>query len=309
MSRRSQLTGGPTDTIPVPDPDAPTGPHGEEAPNAATRREIAAIAAASSTDRTKLIGDFIARREQLFVGFARSMTRRYGIPDSQVDDVAQTIREATYMLLVGGDMDRWLNSEAVFEAQVFVTAKSKVRDEYDSAAHTPASGMTSRMRRGRRIADTRDRLRDALGREPEQQEIIDHHNTEAVQRRSDAARQGMILTAEDFERVRAVPLDERDDRANDMADDSLISAIEGKDLVMQTIAEARNRAATGGHPKLGEVAHAWLGGAMAELPCILTNREVAEQVGISYEVSRQLVNKCREIAADIAVNRYGYAAI
>jgi len=56
--------------------------------------------------------------------------------------------------------------------------------------------------------------------------------------------------------------------------------------------------------RLGEIAVLWVGASVSEVPFIRTPAEVAEDMGISYEVARRGTNRVREIAMGILRDGY-----
>src|SRR5699024_10311495 len=88
-----------------------------------------------------------------------------------------------------------LHGVITFEAICFRHARARVRSFTDKAV-TPASGMTTAMRRHRKVQESRSRLRARLNREPTDVEAVDAANQMLAQL-TDQHGRGMPITTAD----------------------------------------------------------------------------------------------------------------
>ncbi len=285
-----------------------------------TAEELSAIAAAQGPARAVLINDFMTRRMDLFRRFAVGLTRRLGIhPDSR-EDIAQLVAETAYLMLSD------LNTTVLptrWEGLLYVSANSRVRSYLESGAYTPASGMTSRTRRASKLAYVRAKLQATTGREPTDAEVISAWNAEAHGRYADAVRQGMVASEADLAPVTSRNIDDTVLSVVDLRDDFVLHPAESAGFVAsvtraceQVSARAREvteeatrsgsrvPAGTREDMRLGEIAVLWVGASVSEVPFIRNPAEVAEDMGISYEVARRGTNRVREIAMEILRDGY-----
>lgn len=84
-------------------------------------------------------------------------------------------------------------------AWLFYRAKEGARSWADSPSVTLASVMSGVNRRHRRAIAAQRELTAKLGREPSPQEVVDYANQQALETRSDAARQGALISLEDVD--------------------------------------------------------------------------------------------------------------
>lgn len=286
-----------------------------------TSDELASISAAHGPTRAALIDAFVAARMDVFRRFAVSFVRRHGIHPDAREDIAQIVAEAAYIMV--SEVGEGVVLPVNWEGLLYARAKGKVRSYVESGAYTPASGMTSRSRRAAKLAYTRSRLQTETGREPSTAEVVRAWNVEARSRYADAVRQGMIateadllpVTSRDIDNTTVVAFDLRDDFVLHPAESAtFVSAVIGRcQSVSRAAAEVAAAAARAGcrvpsgtqeDLRLGEVATLWLGSAVSDVPFIRVPAEVAEEMGVSYEVARRGTSRVREIAMDILRNGY-----
>lgn len=172
---------------------------------------------------------------------------------------------------------------------------------FQSGAVTAASGMTTIMRRQRQAATVRAKLRSSLGREPSDQEIIESANADMLSRRSNAAKQGVLLTEADLVPVgSAADIEDHLGAAAPADDEALLAPTEARDLIRFIIEECRATST-----QLGVAADTWLGSMYADPPVLGTAADVARALSIQVSKAAELLLTVSEIAQDLCRTRFG----
>ncbi len=265
--------------------------------------QLREVARATGPRRLELRDRFIADRGRLFRLLAHRLCRSLGLrPELYRDDVEQIIALSAV---------EWVDElvadpaaiEAIvsFEGLLHVRSRAAVRTWADREL-SPASGMVSLRRRVRKLNQLRDELRAATGAEPTDEDVTREHNRRMSAARADAARQGMLASAEDLA-VAGPAVDVQSlDRAVTAPEDGLLHAAEGPGLVHAIIARARR---VGG--VTADVAVAWLSGVYGSEGAqrVLTPREVAEALGIPRESAAAQIRKVRALARRVLAEELG----
>jgi hypothetical protein len=283
--------------------DAPavTAAAGVDAP--AVLDQLREVARATGPRRLQLRDRFIADRGRLFRLLAHRLCRSLGLrPELYRDDVEQIIALGAV---------EWVDElvadpaaiEAIvsFEGLLHVRSRAAVRTWADREL-SPASGMVSLRRRVRKLNQLRDELRAATGAEPTDEDVAREHNRRMTAARADAARQGMLASAEDLA-VAGPAVDVHSlDQAVAAPEDGLLHAAEGPGLVHAIIARARR---VGG--VTADVAVAWLSGVYGSEGAqrVLTPREVADALGIPRESAAAQIRKVRALARRVLAEELG----
>jgi hypothetical protein len=261
------------------------------------------MARATGAQRLQLRDRFIADQGRLFRLLAHRLCRSLGLqPAQHRDDVEQIIAMGAVVWV-----DELMADPAAiegilsFEGLLHVRSRALVRTWADREL-SPASGMVSLSRRVRKLNQLRDELRSANGAEPTDGDVAREHNRRMAAARTDAARQGMLATAEDLS-VAGPAVDVQSlDLSVVSPEDGLLHAVEGPEFVRALIGRARR---IGG--VTADVAESWLSGVYASEGAqrVLTAREVAGQLGIPQETAAAQIRKVRTLAKRVLAEELG----
>ncbi|MGC0252643.1 hypothetical protein [Pseudactinotalea sp. Z1748] len=212
--------------------------------------------------REVAVEQFIAARLPLFNRYARSLCRTNSVPaNDYLEDITAIVAEVAWEMIREALQDPGhLSKYMTWEAIHFRRARSKVRS-YVDRTKTPASGMTTVMRRYREVQRTRSLLRGELDREPSDPEVVAETN-KRLSHLKDAAYQGMHITSADLQmpgQVGDPDIALESHKVVDYAEDYILHPTEGATVVRQTITAAREH-----HPTTGRVAELWMGDVYAE---------------------------------------------
>jgi len=266
-----------------------------------TMDEVADIVATPpGPARDEAVEHFISRRMPLWARWARSLCRTCSVPTGQYfDDVQQIVTVAAWDLLARAISDpEVLHGVITFEAICFRHARARVRSFTDKAV-TPASGMTTAMRRHRKVQESRSRLRARFNREPTDAEAVDEANR-MLEHLQDQKGQGMHITMDDV----SSPTEMADpetalDAAShvDFDEGFILHPVEARSVVARVV-----RACQAADETLGQVARLW----MAEI--YSTDRAghgadtvafIAEQTGLRRPRVRGLIEEVRVVAIGV----------
>lgn len=254
--------------------------------------------AATPTRAAILTSRFHETYYELYRRWGRQLARKFHLPRESEDDIAQEIAILADRSLTEWDMAEVRN----WEGFLYAACSARVRQLAESGQWAPMTGMSTHIRKERALHSKRQELQQALGREPEPQEVLAAHNDEYAAHR----REGMIATSDDLERVRVNSLDALLVRPAtlDVADTVVISASESPEFVRLVIDQAEQRSA-----RLGLVARTWLVGFTDEADeypeATRSVREVADMLGSTYEATRRSVTQIRQIAVLTLAGEYG----
>lgn len=265
--------------------------------------QLREMAAASEGSQSQLRETFFYDQRKLFRFLAHRLCRTMGLATAlHRDDVEQLVA----LEAVAWVDELLVNPAAIdviesFEGLLHVRSRSSVRTWADRIL-SPASGMVSLNRRVRKLNQLRDELRAATGTEPTDGELAREHNERMLATRKDAAKQGMLVTAEDL-RVARPAVDIEDlELAVSETEDGLLHPTEGPAVVRAVIERARS---IGG--VTSDVAQAWLSGVYESEGAqrVLTTREVAGQLGLTQESAAAQIRKVRALAKRILADQLG----
>jgi len=265
--------------------------------------QLREMARATGPRRQQLRDQFIADQGRLFRLLAHRLCRNLGLrPELHREDVEQIIAMGAVV---------WVDElvadpaaiEAImsFEGLLHVRSRASVRTWADREL-SPASGMVSLRRRMRKLNQLRDELRAATGAEPTDEDVAREHNRRMAATRADAARQGMLATAEDLT-VAGSAVDVHSlDLTVAAPEDGLLHAAEGPRLVRAVTERARRISGV-----TADVAEAWLSGVYGSEGAqrVLTAREVADQLGIPQESAAAQIRKVRTLAKRVLAEEFG----
>lgn len=172
---------------------------------------------------------------------------------------------------------------------------------YGSSAVSFVSGTTMANRRHSTAARFTEELRSITGEEPSVAEVISYANDIISRSRSDAVRQGALLTEEDFSPVaRQVSYDSLAEVGGEDSDQSLIAPSEGNAIVRAVVAQCAQ--ITSDH---GRVAGLWLGGIYDGNRGPRTDAQIARETGMTRAVVTMLLGEVQEVARDISRTKFG----
>lgn len=217
---------------------------------------------------------------------------------SHIDDVVSLCAERTFVLHETDRPTHVLD----WTSYVHASCRSHVATYFESGAVTVASGMSGVVRRQRRIGKQRSALTAVTGREPSRREIIEAINSDASVTRSDARRQGALVSESDFslptatvdiETLEWIP-------AGQSIGTGTISRVEALELADMIIEECHSIS-----DEMGQAAMAWLGQAFAEPPVFGTVTEVSGHLDVPMPKASRLMKRVREVARRVCVDDFG----
>ena len=280
----------------------------------ADQQALAAIAAADGRHRERLVEEFLRPRVRprgSFTSMAAELCRVNGIREvSQIeahrDDVLGILYIEAVKILNGiaEDPTRVMKITS-FDGFLFYQSKAPTRSHFDGgAAGIRPAGATARMRRRRELFKTRALLLQQWGREPSKSEILAETNKRMTSLRSDAARQSMVATMDDFESVDNVALlPEEHDRITGGPEESPLAKHEALTL-LDKVAHAAGQV----QPGLDAVARAWLGGVYDGHGAPRELGEVAKVCGLSIGQAAKAISRVQEIATSQLAAEFGISA-
>lgn len=274
--------------------------------NAAIAKEIGAyitqLPSASPGQRKRLIGTVTTILYPHFQNWAPRLCKVHGdVYGGHVGDIVSVIAERVLKKLAEVTEEKPHTSVANWYSYLYATARYAALAYFQSTAVTPASGMTTAMRRQRHAAATRSKLRMALGREPEDHEVIESANADMLKRRSNAAKQGVLITETDLEPLQpALDIDDHQGGAAYQDDEALLAPVEAAQLIALIVEDCTSESAV-----LGSAATSWLGSLYAEVPSIGTPKEVAMDLDVDLEEAAELMDLVRERAQELCISRFG----
>lgn len=164
-----------------------------------SRRVRAILALGSPAEQERAIAQLLDDYTPCFRRQARRLCATNAVaPATHLDDVLQLVLEAAWGVLTAlVSNPASVEGMVSLESRVWVVARPVVRSEMDKIK-SPASEMVSAQRRAREIARTRLEMLTSGREQPTVQEIITATNDRVTQLRTDAARQGLLVTAEDL---------------------------------------------------------------------------------------------------------------
>lgn len=179
----------------------------------------------------------------------------------------------------------------------------RVKQIIESPEWTGSRGMSTRIRRRRALNRHAEQMARG-GVVPTRAEVVASFNVEVAQRRSDAARQGMLACVADLEPVEPVELDPLLDRPVVFHDDDVpLLGVEARPVLEAVLVAAGAR---GGD--LALVVEAWLGHFDAEPGWIATIAEIVDQTGFDAGYVRVLRTAGEQLARDVLAERFGVTA-
>ena len=145
-------------------------------------------------------------------------------------------------------------------------------------------------------------LKEMTGQEPTMDEVIEYANDILRRTRSNAERQSVLLTTEDFDDApSSVSYDSLEGVVSDQeSDQSLIHRTEGA-MIVRSIVDACSDL-TAAH---AEVAALWVGDLYGDDPCIRSSEEVAAESGHALGIVEDMLSEVREVAQRISRDKYG----
>lgn len=205
--------------------------------------EVRAIAALpDKARRERAVEAFVAARTPMFRRHARRLCSINGVSAPRyLDDVLQIVLESAWNVLRGlVENPAGLDSMPSFEGRVWMVSRPLVRSELDKAK-SPASGMVGAQRRAREVRRTQLQMLSRGHSNPTTSEVITATNERLTELRADAARQGLLVTAEDVtvsvapmslddSEVASCRVESHDATAADMARKVLVAARREDDL-------------------------------------------------------------------------------
>lgn len=253
------------------------------------------VAMPHGPERDRAVDTFMRQRARLHRNQARGLCRTNSVPESKyLDDVHAIVLAATWMLLVKcAEEPDLLPRVDTWEAIQYRFVRDQVRRELDRM-DAPASGMVNKRRRYREAERTRSTLRDALRREPTPEEIVEATNARLSAARKDAARQAILITAEDLSLQVTVPPEAADGTHVDLDDSFVLHPAEGKDLVQRVLALLEEA-----DPVLHRVGQLWFGEVYVEggaLPGRDLATYIAANTGMTPRAARAAVASIRRLA-------------
>lgn len=170
---------------------------------------LRAIVNADASTRKTVVDEFTVflLETETFEVWGRGLAKRYNRVDDW-EDITSVVTEAVMRAL--GSVDALLLEKVQSPAAwLYYAAKSEVQLWIDSPAVTIASKMSGISRRHRQAMSAAAELREQLGRTPEASEIVEYANNKAMANRTDAAKQGALISVEDVEgtHLRAYSMD------------------------------------------------------------------------------------------------------
>lgn len=258
--------------------------------------------AKAEAEREKLIGELIVFLYPHFKHWAPQFCRVSGDVNRQhLDDVVHvSVERSMTMLRELVDPNKHKNVTNWY-SYLYGACRYASQSYFHSGEVTVASGMTSALRRQRQLGRMREKLRGNLGREPEDQELIDAVNADMRARRSNPEKQGVLVNLADLQLITpAADFNDYDRAIDDSDDDSPIAPVEGKKLV-RTIIERCDQVST----VYGRTARVWIGGMYAEPPVLGTTGDVAKELSIGLVEADTVLETVRGIARDIARREFG----
>ena len=245
------------------------------------------------------VDHFLDERQPQFAAIAKRLTRGYlNVRD---DAKAIVMTECWQMISATREDPTYLDAVRTFEAILMFKARKTIRALIDSTA----PGGTAVQRRWRHVQETREAFVNDHLREPEPAELIDEANRVMAQRRSDPARQGMIITRDDLHHpahrnpeIDAIAgeagWEEMNAQACAAADtDYLIHPDEGRQLVADVVKRLDSEDVP--------VGRLWLFEAMGSNrpPANDTVRWIADQLGTDIPSVTGSVARIKSVAAEI----------
>lgn len=257
---------------------------------------------ASTSRRKRLTDEVLTILFPHFRNWAPQLSRVHGdVYRNHTEDLVTVIALKMMDKLAEVTAEKPHDTVANWYSYLYGIARYGALAYFQSGAVTAASGMTTIMRRQRQAATVRAKLRSSLGREPSDQEIIESANADMLSRRSNAAKQGVLLTEADLVPVgSAADIEDHLGAAAPADDEALLAPTEARDLIRFIIEECRATS-----EQLGVAADTWLGSMYADPPVLGTAADVAKALGVQVARAAELLLTVSEIAQDLCRTRFG----
>lgn len=228
-----------------------------------------------------------------------AMSTYVGRPGVELDEFVSEIRLAVIVVLnrvADGAQPIELKSQNWY-AYLRQVGRNAAQGWVDSPAATGIAGQAGRMRRRTAIAKHASQLALELGRQPTPNEVLARVNAAAMASRTDAAKQGALVTCVDFEPASAVyatddlalaaAADEESARLGDPVGSGACERVS----LQWMLRECEERG-----PEVGAFARAWIGGGLANPPMFTSADEARKAIGVSRRRGAVLVDEVRAVA-------------
>lgn len=262
---------------------------------------IEAIREMDESEKQGHINQFLMDHDHAHGRIADSLCRRYSLGDAMVEDVKQEVMMVSYSLFTDDDklakakrLPSWYNAVSLLSQNV-------IKALSESSATTGSRGMSTVVRRRRALAKFRSEWVARQSTEPTDVELVEAFNKQMLERRSNAARQGMIATVDDLVPFNPVEFDPTLDIPTlGHEDDCPLVPSEAVSLIERGIRQCYLISR-----ELGDVSRAYYGDALNIPPHISTTAEVAADLGITAATARRLMRDVDDVMRDVLENDFG----
>ena len=269
-----------------------------------THDELRDILVARDSERKYLINDFLTRRKSVFLRQSVILCTHFRQNrNTMFEDVAQIVAQTAFeMILDILNRPEQLEEIGSFDSVLKTRARYAVGAYLRSSAHTPLSGMSNVERRRAQIAKTRNALRDELGFDPEDDDIIAKTNERLLATNKDPKHSGFLVSRDDLDsNVRVLSIIDEVERAD--GDESHLPDAHGAsglhiaeherffDLVAAQLVNHKESAA------ITAVARHWLSvGLTSE---VLTGSDIAKHFDIDTAKARTYLRTIKDVSAKV----------
>jgi hypothetical protein len=269
-----------------------------------THDELRDILVARDSERKGLINDFLTKRKTVFLRQSAILCTHFRQNrNTMFEDIAQIVAQTAFEMIL--DMlkrPEQLEEFGSFDSVLKTRSRYAVGAYLRSSAHTPLSGMSNVERRRAQIARTRNNLRDELGHDPDDDQVIEKTNERLIATNKDPKRSGFLVSRDDLDsNVRVSSIIDETERVD--ADEShqpdshgatgLHIAEHGKflDLVAERLATHKES------EEITKVAKHWLSTGLTTE--VLTGSDIATYFDIDTTKARSHLRTIKKEAAAV----------